>query len=143
MSTFLKVMVGAIGASMTILAVSVMSPETKADISLATWNKPYTVRFGEWVPVHLRSFYTTNVPGCTVYHNISQGVGESFRYNIVVRFPDNHMGRFFYKTEFSVYEESLKARCATWRKQGYPISMKDFDIDVKMVNAQGKLVDPE
>ena len=135
MSTFAKVAIGAICASMIMLAISAMSPETKAELSASTARKVYTVPFLEWVYVYTQTTYGSENPAhsVSISHRLIEG---SDRFFVSIRHSDDAPGKLWYSTTGSKIEGRIKANCERWTARGYPISMDDFEIDTKKLPAR-------
>ena len=130
MSTFTKVAAGAAIAFVTMGVISVMSPETEADITFEQGAKVYRVRFSDWVQTFMHATYAGTYREFSVITSVKPVNGKA-RVTITGIYADTEGGRAWYRDTGSKIEERVGWNCKDWTQQGYPISLNDFEIDIR------------
>ena len=105
---------------------------SKADVSADVFHKPYSLPFGDWVLIYLSALYSSdNYPDFLVQVNV-EITENKFSYKIRARYSnDTVTGNLWYTEVYPAIRESIKEKCEYWSRQGYPITLNDFEFDVK------------
>jgi len=104
---------------------------SRADISVV-YVKPYPVPFGDWVRVYLSTIYAETVPG---YYSLGEvtpiPIEGKIRFRISVLYTNTEMGKLWYQEKFPIIKKQIGSRCEAWAAEGYPISLNDFEFDIR------------
>ena len=105
---------------------------SRADIDMDLYRKPYPVPFGDWVYVYLCAVYSSQMEG-VYYLNVSrEAIEGKIRFIIGVRYdPNSEIGKQWYQEIFLKQKERIRLSCLCWTAEGYPISLNDFQFDIK------------
>ncbi len=113
-----------------LIFIIIQQNSSRADIGTDIGLKTYFVPFNEWVHVWLSaSFNHTDISYCSliVAKTIIEG---KLRYRIIVSYKLNEFGKRWYKEIFPNIKEAIRLKCQIWTKEGYPISLNDFEFDI-------------
>jgi len=104
-----------------------------ADMSMTEANRPYSVRFQDWVIIFLNNEFMSAAPSAPDY-NISAktSIGNNdVKFIITGYYFDTKAGNDWYKRYGSQIESIVAMLCHTWTQQGHPTSLDDFQITVR------------
>lgn len=106
---------------------------SQADIDVAVFAKPYTVSFGDWVYVYLVSSLVVQDSPNHFFLKVKRKVIEGkFRFSILGWYNAyTESGKRWYQETFPKVKEDIRQRCIYWTEQGYPISLNDFQFDIR------------
>ncbi|MBC8236152.1 hypothetical protein H8E77_41930 [bacterium] len=104
---------------------------SRADIGMDICAKPYPVLFSDWVLVYLNAYTCTSnsVYSETIWPVIIEGNKMKFKVRVV--YHNNEFGRAFYLK--SGIKSRIEVACEQWTAQGYPISLNDFEFDIRVL----------
>lgn len=100
------------------------------DISWEQALKIYEVPFTEWVQVKLHVDYGASTENYSVSSSVRL-INEKTRFIVGGSVANTEIGRQWYKNIGSKIEEDIARQCRIWTSQGYPISLNDFEINIK------------
>lgn len=104
-----------------------------ADISMTEANRPYSVRFEDWVLLYLNNEFLSSAPPAPDY-NISARptiLGDKVKFVITGYYFDTKLGRDWYSRYGSQLQTTIAMLCHTWTQQGHPVSLDDFEINIR------------
>lgn len=104
-----------------------------ADMSMTEANRPYSVRFQDWVLIYLNNEFMSAAPSAPDY-NISAKTSianNDVKFIITGYYFDTKVGNDWYKRYGSQLESIVAMLCHTWTQQGHPTSLDDFQITVR------------
>ncbi len=107
---------------------------SRADIGMDIYSKTYPVSFGEWVWVYLNA--TCSERNSDQYSlSVSIKPIESKVRFIIYGFynANSEIGREWYQECFPDTKGKIRTWCKRWTAQGYPISLNDFEFDIKAI----------
>ena len=104
---------------------------SQADIGVDIYAKPYLVPFGDWVHVYLCAiFQGVNLPDYAILVK-KELIEDKYRFSIVGFYkPNTEIGKRWYQETFPLRKETIRMQCRTWTRQGYPISLNDFQFNI-------------
>jgi len=105
--------------------------QSHADIADDVYKKTYPVPFGNWVEVWLYTHLETQLLPDYAVNTYSKLIEDKSRFVISVVYKDTKIGREWYQDTFLVQKGTLRLQCASWTVQGYPISLNDFQFDIR------------
>ena len=104
-----------------------------ADMSMIEANRPYSVRFEDWVFIYLNTEFMSAAPPAPDY-NISVKpsiTNDTVKFIITGYYFDTNVGNDWYKRYASQIESIVAMLCHTWTQQGHPTSLDDFEITIR------------
>jgi len=101
-----------------------------SDIPLDEAQKTYEVPFAHWVFVYLNVSFGASSEhySIQIYRKI---VDNQLRFVVEGRAANTPVGKEWYQKYGSKIQEQLQLLCNFWTKQGYPLSLDDFEINIK------------
>lgn len=103
-----------------------------SDISFDKASKIYNkISFVDWVRVVLHVNYVTTATGHYFVVTRVKSVNNKTRFIIIGEAYDTPLGQEWFREVGSKIEESVAQDCKIWTMQGYPISLNDFEINIR------------
>jgi hypothetical protein len=106
------------------------SADVYADLSTDVAEKTYQVKFADWVEVYLHVAMETSSEDYAVYVN-KDIIDNKHKFYVGGYYLDTPNGKFWYETVGSKIEKRIRKLCDIWTVQGYPISLNDFEIEIR------------
>lgn len=129
-----KVILAATSSIIIFLSLFLASKkQAHPDISMDLASKTYQVKFSEWVRIclHVDIAESTSDYHVVTYANVING---KVRFMIEGWAANTVTGKNWYQENVSsIIPEKIRALCRLWTNQGYPISMNDFEINIKQL----------
>ena len=114
--------------------IIIQQNSSQADIGMDMFRKPYPVEFGDWVRVYLSAVWDQDL-GSEYFLRVGVKlipIGRKFRFKITVAYNSNtEIGKQWYQETFPEIKEGIRKQCRYWTLQGYPISLNDFEFDIR------------
>jgi hypothetical protein len=110
-----------------------LSSRALADMSMTEANRPYSVRFQDWVFIYLNNEFMTAAPSAPDY-NISvkpEILNNQIKFIVTGYYFDTKVGIDWYKRYASQLESTIAMLCHSWTQQGHPASLDDFEITIR------------
>jgi hypothetical protein len=104
-----------------------------ADMAMTEANRPYSVRFQDWVYLYLNTEFLNAAPPAPDYTISvkSKIIDNKVRYMITGYYFDTKLGRDWYERYASQLHTTIAMLCHTWTQQGHPTSPDDFEINIR------------
>ena len=104
-----------------------------ADMSVTEANRPYSVRFEDWVFIYLNNEFMSAAPPAPDYNvSVKPSIGNNqVKFIITGYYFDTNVGNDWYKRYGSQIESIVAMLCHTWTQQGHPTSLDDFEITIR------------
>jgi hypothetical protein len=111
-----------------VLAGILMTSSLWADVTIETMNKTYIPSFWDWSQIILNGF---TQKGDIVWSTINMiPVTETtYRYKVMIAYSTKYS--FAYNSALNtknLLQAQIANQCFIWTKEGYPISISDFDF---------------
>jgi hypothetical protein len=122
-----------------VIAFSVMfvlgslSLTAMASMPMSEANRPYSVRFQDWVFIYLNNEFMSAAPPAPDYHISVKPkiVKDKIQFVITGYFFDTKVGNDWYSRYASQLESTIAMLSHSWTQQGHPISPEDFEINIR------------
>jgi len=104
-----------------------------ADMSMTEANRPYSVRFEDWVLLYLNNEFQIAAPPAPDY-SISvrpKIMGNRVKFVVSGYYFDTKLGNDWYARYGSQLESTIAMLCHMWTQQGHPVSPDDFEITIQ------------
>jgi hypothetical protein len=104
-----------------------------ADMAMNEANRAYSPRFQDWVFVYLNSEFVQAAPPAPDY-SLSvtlKIVNNKVRFLVTGYYFDTKLGRDWYQRYGSKLESTIAMLCHTWTQQGHPVTLDDFEINIR------------
>ena len=121
-----------VGLFLTFLLAS-LSAQAFADTSMTEANRPYSVRFQDWVFIYLNNEFMSAAPPAPDY-NVSvkpKIVNNQIKFVVDGYYFDTKVGNDWYKRYGSQLESIIAMLCHSWTQQGHPTTLDDFEITIR------------
>jgi len=104
-----------------------------ADMSMTEANRPYSVRFEDWVLIYLNNEFISAAPPAPDYNvSVKPSVANNdVKFIITGYYFDTKAGNDWYKRYGAQIESIVAMLCHTWTQQGHPASLDDFEITIR------------
>lgn len=104
-----------------------------ADMSMTEANRPYSVRFQDWVFIYLNNEFTSAAPPAPDYNvSVKPSItSNQVKFMITGYYFDTKAGNDWYKRYGSQLESIVAMLCHAWTQQGHPTSLDDFEIAIR------------
>ncbi|MBW2107176.1 MAG: hypothetical protein JRI36_00705 [Deltaproteobacteria bacterium] len=96
-------------------------------------NRPYSVRFEDWVLLYLNNEFQIAAPPAPDY-SISvrpKIMGNRVKFVVSGYYFDTKLGNDWYARYGSQLESTIAMLCHMWTQQGHPVSPDDFEITIQ------------
>ena len=115
------------------LVLESMSLTAMAGMPMSEANRPYSVRFQDWVFLYLNNEFMSAAPPAPDYHLSVKPkiVTDKVRYIITGYYFDTKVGNNWYSRYASQLESTIAMLCHSWTQQGHPVSPEDFEITIR------------
>ena len=119
------------------LALLNATQSVQADMSTAEANKAYSVRFRDWVYVYINMEFIRAEPMLPDYGigMTEKVVNDKVKFVITGYYFDTKLGMDWYQRYASKLESIIALLCHTWTQQGHPITLDDFEIEIRKEKA--------
>jgi len=113
------------------------TPSVQADMSMAEAGKAYSVRFEDWVYVYVNMTFLQAWPAAPDYSigMTEKVVNDKVKFVITGYYFDTKLGMDWYQRYASKLESIIALLCHTWTQQGHPITLDDFEIEIRKEKA--------
>ena len=106
----------------------------RADLPESTASQIYQPTFEGWAFVNLTASYR-DTGGPTHFVSIGREWAKGkVRFKVVGRYAKNPLGQAWFDAIGSKIRKGIENDCKRWTAEGYPIDLKDFEIDIAQVN---------
>ncbi len=118
-----------------LIFIIIQQNTSQADIESDIGLKTYFVPFHEWVHVWLSAMFNQNISNISLCSlSVAKTIIEGkLRYRIIGSYKLNEFGKRWYQEIFPDIKEAIRLKCQVWTKEGYPISLNDFEFDIEAI----------
>ena len=115
------------------LVLGSLSLAAMAGMPMNEANRPYSVRFQDWVLIYLNNEFMSAAPPAPDYHVsvTPKIINNEVKYMVTGYYFDTKVGRDWYGRYGSQLETTIAMLCHSWTQQGHPINPEDFEISIR------------
>ena len=116
-----------------VLVLSGISVTAMAEMTMTEANRPYSVRFQDWVFIYLNNEFMSAAPPAPDYYLSVKPkiIQDKIRFIITGYYFDTKVGNNWYSRYASQLESTVAMLCHSWTQQGHPVSPEDFEINIR------------